>query len=81
MEMKMQDTMIADTMDLLRKENIQCMLSTDCDGESNKIQELREAGNVVIIMRTGKSTYKQLEKQLALYKEEEINVVGILLVI
>lgn len=80
-EMKMQDTMIADTMDLLRKENIQCMISTDCDGESNKIQELREAGNVVIIMRTGKSTYKQLEKQLALYKEEEINVVGILLVI
>lgn len=80
-EKNMQDTMMVDTLDLLRKENVQCTLSTDCDGENNKIQELRDAGNVVIIMRTGKSTYKQLEKQLALYKEEEINVVGILLVV
>lgn len=63
----------------LEKNGFKCVLSTECENEYEKLESIREIGNVILVSQSGKTTYKELENKIELCEENDITILGGLL--
>lgn len=63
----------------LEKNDLKCILSTEFENEYEKIEKIREIGNVILVNQSGKTTYKELENKIELCEENDIAILGVLL--